>query len=218
MAWERNVFEAGLVGAALFCAARWLGSRLIPSRLLAGIREQVGPVLPIPYAGSFFAAIALGLLLVAVMAMLFSMQALSRLAVENHGNDLEKLLFRALEEHTPVMLSMKNLKVYVGYVLSTPSLHERDRYTKLLTVKSGFRTKDRLEVEWTTDYRAVLESVSDEIERAAREGEPEADEILGIDWQIFGTVLPLDEVSAATLYDEGVFQRFAATRGGAARA
>jgi hypothetical protein len=80
------------------------------------------------------------------------------------NDDFEKLLLRSVMEDLQVSLSMKNGKVYVGYVVRAIDPSEETTHVRLLPMRSGQRD-DKGRINFTTDYRRhyvrILESEQD---------------------------------------------------------
>lgn len=200
--WERNLFEATLVGGALFALTRAL-IVLAEWRLpLAGIRDAYHSVVPIDFAGSLTLAPIAGLLLAWVVNTRIHREPALELAVRRYGGDLLALLMDAANQRAPVLLTMSNRKVYVGFVVAWPSLGARHSYVKLLPTLSGFRDKATHRIEFTTSYWHVYAD-------RAREGSPHSP--IPAD-RLFGVVLPLAEIASARLFDESIYERYFAGR------
>lgn len=209
--WEQNFFESGALGAGLFIGARLLKGVPLVASTFQPVRDVLWGLVPVPFATTFVGAIVIGVAGSWLISLIFTPSVLVRAAIQKYGDDLEKLLLRALEGSIPIMITIEHRKVYVGFVLSMPTLSERDRHAKLLPLKSGYRDSGDLRVHWTTDYAAVLEQLSREIEAEAAGGDRVKNEVRDSvqDWQLFGTVLPLERMTSATLFDDGVYRRFA---------
>jgi hypothetical protein len=79
------------------------------------------------------------------------------LAIDEIGNELEKLLKLSQEERTLVQITLKNEKVYVGICGRIPK-PDRTTYFVLIPFLSGFRDPRTKIVEFTTDYLDVYAS------------------------------------------------------------
>ncbi len=189
---------------------RLVGEIGVVAGTLAPARALIWRVIPVPYAATFVGAIVAGVACAWVVRAVYTRPGLVRAAIQHHGDEIEKLLLRAIETSVPVMVTLEHKKVYAGFVLSMPTLSDRDRYTKLFPVKSGFRDNSDQRIHWTTDYAMVLEQLALEIESEASGTGSGAPSRHGPtqDWQVFGTVLPIDRITSATLFDEGIYQRF----------
>lgn len=92
----------------------------------------------------------------------------------------------------PLLLTMKDRKVYVGYLEKTPSLINGSlAYINMLVMRSGYRDKDTLHVTFTEDYTAVFDS--DGAKHAALPP---------------SKVLPVSDIVSASLFDLEVFELF----------
>lgn len=114
----------------------------------------------------------------------------------NTDGGMEALFYRATEINLPVALTMKNRKVYVGFVRKTPEPRPVGaRVVWVQPLMSGYRD-DAGEVQFTTFYDQVYEelwSASPEEEFALED---------------FEIVLPTDSIESAGLFETDVYQRF----------
>lgn len=71
------------------------------------------------------------------------------------GNRLDRLLYKAKQTRTPLMVTLKNRKVYIGIVLGFQEYSPRNekRYLSLLPIESGYRESVTLAYEKVEDYR-----------------------------------------------------------------
>lgn len=92
----------------------------------------------------------------------------------------------------PLLLTMKNRKVYIGFLEKMPSLAFGSMtYINIAVFRSGYRDKDDLHVTFTDDYTAVFET-----ENAKEIGMPS--------WK----VLPVCDVVSASLFHIDVYNLF----------
>jgi hypothetical protein len=73
-------------------------------------------------------------------------------ATKRQKNQLLVLLNEATQKRRMISVTLKNRKIYVGYVKSAPSLDPCEIYFRVYPVFSGYRDKDNLRFERTTDY------------------------------------------------------------------
>jgi hypothetical protein len=199
--WERNLFEATLVGASLFAITRLLivlAEALLPT---GSLRSAYHAVIPVGYAGSLTLAPVLGLVAAAFVNRRITRESALELAVRRYGGDLLTLLLEAANERTPVLLTMNSRKVYVGFVVAWPSLGARHAYVKLLPTLSGYRDEATHRIEFTTSYWHVY------ADRAPRATGPPND-------RLFGVVVPVSEIASARLFDESIYERYFSPRAG----
>lgn len=194
--WERNLFEATLAGTALFVAARLVAVELERHADFVRLRDAVHAGAPIPFIGTFVAAVAIALVVAFAVNLAIPRTEASRRVARRHGGELRVLLHDAAESGLPVSLTMENRKVYVGFVLHAPA--PRDRETRLLPTVTGHREPDSLRVVFDTKYWDVYEDV------LAREADPDAPEL---DVEDFGIVLPLERIRSANLFDDDTYRR-----------
>lgn len=155
-----------------------------------------------PYPGAFsditLAAIEIGLLAV-VLAKIIPTILLWFLEEKVTATDLAcdafrhsstkseftEILFESLSAGMPVLFTMKDKKVYVGYPVELKYANFND--IQIVPVYSGYREKDTLELKLTVPYEMVIEKMeSDDTE---------------FDIKQFLVSMPLREISHAHLFD-----------------
>nr|WP_294930117.1 hypothetical protein [uncultured Flavobacterium sp.] len=117
--------------------------------------------------------------------------------VEKWGNQIERLFWFSLnqkqDENKLLMLTTKSNKVYIGYV-SKISEPIGETYITIIPNFSGYRNKENLKLEITTNYtdvieRYVLEDRASEIDK-------------------LGIILPVSEILIVSKFDIEIFGRF----------
>ena len=94
----------------------------------------------------------------------------------------------------PIMLCMKNRKIYVGYVrFALPLRAESKPFIRIVPAWSGYRDKDTLVANPTEDYDRVIEIL-------------EQSSIATV--TLFEKVLCIDDIETANLYDPETFALF----------
>jgi|GEM_PF-735226 len=119
---------------------------------------------------------------------------LLRSAIQNH--DTERLLLRAVERNSPILITLKTGKVYAGVLTKTPNPKSQRETLQILPYASGYRDRDTHDLRFTTFYRELIE------ELVKGEGpkhlEPED----------FEVVVPISEVTSLHLFDFEIYERF----------
>jgi hypothetical protein len=200
--WERNVFEAALVGGGLFVAVRLALPLLGRIPLLVSVRDAVHTAVPYPFAASFAGAFAVAVLLAGLINLYLPRALAVRRAVARRGGELLVLLQHAARHKLPVSLTMANRKVYVGFVFAPPS--PKYPYTKIIPTVTGYRDEATLNVVLDTAYWPVYEDL---------DRRREAGEAIGVDVESFGIVLPIVQVCSANLFDEETYARYFSVAG-----
>lgn len=110
---------------------------------------------------------------------------------------LELLFYKATTETKQVLIDLKNGKVYVGFVLSSPNPEYERRFVRLLPTISGYRDKEDMSLHLATNYLPVYLKMMDS-------GQPE-DQALADDFQI---VIAASEIISAHIFNEDAYQTF----------
>ncbi|WP_435101904.1 hypothetical protein [Arhodomonas sp. AD133] len=201
---ERLLLESALYGLALVViayAVTRVGIAVAPA--LAAAWKSAAPW---PYSGTTVGALLLGVGGGAVVRRALSAERIEA-GVEKWlnrtGNELERLLYRSATRAVPIMVTLRNGKVYVGDVIWVPThVREAGAYFVLVPLMSGYRRNPELTVEFTTFYdeavEALLEQAADERERAHMEARVAE----------LGHVIPADEVVTASVFDPSLYGGF----------
>jgi hypothetical protein len=104
-------------------------------------------------------------------------------ATEKQKNELLRLLNQVARRGQMVAVTLRNRKVYIGYVLTTPSLNPSDIFVRIYPVRSGHRDKTTLCFEMTTNYVPVQ----------SRQGE------------LLFVVIPLGDIEVVNPFDSEVY-------------
>lgn len=130
--------------------------------------------------------------------LFYSEERATSKAICDHGSELEKLLYAAIEKGRMVSLTLKNRKVYVGLVARTPPILEgKSTDIRLLPVISGYREDKTLDWIATTTYDPIYSKIID-------------GEITDLVLSDFEVVIPTGEIVTANLFstdiDQGQFK------------
>lgn len=118
--------------------------------------------------------------------------------IRRWGSQFDRLIWFSLTEKSDedklLMITTKSNKVYIGYVskLSEPI---GETYITILPNLSGFRSKDTLKLEITTNYTDVIKKYVEE------DKADEIDDKLGV-------ILPVSEILIISRFDNDIFGRF----------
>jgi hypothetical protein len=192
----RLLLESAVVGVCLLAAIRGC---LMLFGGLAWVKSATDfwhRASPIPNSGTAAAAFVLGAALLG-LNRIGKIGAAAYLAYRKYGDELFGLILRAQRGDQsgpfPILITLKNGKMYTGFVAATPTpMHERP-YLKLIPSSSGHRRQDDLTLCITTLYKPVYERI--------KKGDFGLD---ALNYEDFAVVIPLDEILTATTYVEEV--------------
>ena len=120
----------------------------------------------------------------------------SRLHEHNGTTALDRLLYRASLAQHLLSISMKDGKVYIGYIQELPpNPEDRNSYFEILPVQSGYRDKDSREMKLTTFYGEAYEQLVQAKASAER-------------WLVFLKVLKIDDIVSAGRFDPEAYVKF----------
>ncbi|HHX8390724.1 MULTISPECIES: hypothetical protein [Vibrio harveyi group] len=114
-------------------------------------------------------------------------------ASEPLSPEYTQLFFRSVEYGLPILFTMSDRKVYIGYVIE---IHAEDfNDVNIVPIFSGYRDKDKLKLIPVTPYRDVIQ----DLEHIEKEE---------IDLETFAVTLPIREINHAHLHDFSYYERF----------
>jgi len=116
------------------------------------------------------------------------------LANDDEGPELNKLFVKSMKYGLPILFTMKDRKVYIGYIMEVHTTDFNDIF--ILPIFSGYRNKDDLTLVPVTPYQDVLDGIANDKE------EPD------INYEKFTVGLPLREISYAHLHDFNYYKKF----------
>jgi hypothetical protein len=200
-----------------FSARRYSGERLLIHAALAGVFWLVVSYVmvlqitlhwpdvaakwhrwvPFEHSGTSLGALLLGAVLWWPLNWFFPRQGQLRRTVREWHDYLEELLLQAQEETRQVSLTLKNGKVYVGFVVQSFDPAYDRKYIIVLPTMSGYRDGSTHKINFNTDYTRVYQALlADEPARLVQ----------GVD--DFQTVVAASEVISANLFDWTAYARF----------
>lgn len=112
--------------------------------------------------------------------------------------DFERLVLRAMERSLPMLVTLENGKVYVGYAIRTIDPLAEVKELRILPVFSGYRSSETGEVSFNTNYSRVLREISED-------GAGELGHLAAGDFEV---VVPVTKIVTSTLYDSVAHKRF----------
>lgn len=191
---ERLLFQAAFAGV-FFLILAYVITRLVmwwtPQPY-----EWWHAAVPFPHTGTSLLAFVLGATVWLPLNKWYNRDVEIQKTIEEWNDYLEILLKRALEETREVAITLKNGKVYVGFVVRSFDPAYDRKYLVILPTSSGYRDSNKHILEFTTDYSRVYEQL-------IKRDDPNSDVV-----DDFELVLPVAEVLSAGLFDWEVYRRF----------
>ena len=159
--------------------------------------KWLASVFPQPFTVETVAAIALGGSSPYILNIFYSKERGHIRAAENTGDHMELLVSEALQNQLPVEISLRNRKLYIGFITGQNATRHSDVAISLIPLYSGHRTEDNLNLVIDIDYghtipRFVVEEVEEE------------------DWNPndVRVVIPVTEIVSARLFDIDLYRAF----------
>jgi hypothetical protein len=157
-------------------------------------------VTTIEYAGTALLACGIGAIAWAPFNVVLTEKWAWRRAHQGgQTSGLEHLLFEAFSRAALVQITLKDGKVYVGFLVDMPAPKARTdgNFIEFVPVKSGYRRQTTKAVVTTTNYAHVLAKMTEEAKRTEN-GRTALDSTLV--WMT--KVVPVSEVLVAGMYSE----------------
>ncbi len=111
---------------------------------------------------------------------------LEEFAQDGESPEYTQLFFRSYEYGLPILFTLSDNKVYIGYVTEIHARPFNDVY--IIPIVSGYRESTTHKLKLVTPYKAIIEDV-------------ENDECNELDFEAFTVALPLREIVHAHLHD-----------------
>ena len=116
-----------------------------------------------------------------------------RNAIKNYGNEIEQLCLASIEKGFALQITLKNDKVYVGFIDEAP-IPSKTNYLLFTPLYSGFRDSATKKLSLNTSYQPVIESlIADDLAEKQ---------------SIMNLVIKQDEILTMSPHDPDVFIRF----------
>ena len=142
-------------------------------------------------------AIVLGVLSPYVLNVFYSKDRGLRRTAESAGDHMELLISDALRNQSPIEVSLRSRKLYIGFVMAQNATRHSDMAVSLFPVYSGHRTEDNLNLVIDIDYSHTL--------RRFLEQEAEWKHWSPNDLRI---IIPVGEIVSARQFDQAVYRAF----------
>lgn len=192
---QRLIFASALAGAACLFASfalvkfcntyyPWMKQLYTASKLI-----------PFDYAPTTIGAFLLGCVIWRPINWLYTEEEAIRHTIVRNQDPLEILLLTAFESQTQAMFTMKNGKVYIGWVTEVPN-PVIAKHIRITPSSSGFRDKDTKEFTATTDYAKALKRA-----RLSNYAKMSINDFI--------VILPVAELQSVSKFNSEVFTFFA---------
>lgn len=197
---QRLIFVSSLFGLGLLVLSFVIIIAL--NRYFPAIGQAWRNLVPFAYVGHG----ALSLLLSIVFAVLGNLisdenRALQWAMSRSSTDSMERLLYRAAKTSTPVQLTLKSGKIYIGHIARVPPIRGRaDEYLEILPILSGYRETQTHLIRYTVDYIDIILSVigsSDDRSESNLTRHLDKDDV-----SQFIKVLPVADVSIVSMFHD----------------
>lgn len=194
---HRLLFQAATAGASFLLSAVLISALCRQWAWGLAIDAQWHKVVPFEHSGKAFIAFLIGAILWWPLNYFTDRAKEIERAIQNQENPLEMMLQKAIAGAYLVLLTVKNGKVYVGFVSDTLNPALPNQYLKLLLTTSGYRDSETKKVVFTNDYSAVYEQLLN--------NEKELD-LLVIEG--FEIVIPMTEIQSISFFAPDIYQTY----------
>ncbi|MDR0787289.1 MAG: hypothetical protein LBG44_05430 [Gemmatimonadota bacterium] len=201
---ERLIFHAGIAGTILLLLSAVISS--VFAWWEPDAADRLKAFLPsFDYSGTTLLAFFLGLVAPCILNLISTREIAINKAILEMGGHLEQLLESSALESRQILVSLKSGKVYVGWAITNFNPSSERKFIQLLPLSSGFRSLERHEVVFTTDYARVYLQM---VEEDSSQLEEEFEEAFKKTLNNFRLVIPVTEISSANFFDPEAYDRF----------
>lgn len=192
---HKLLFESAVVGLVLLALARLLVLALgTGPDGWQSVVDGWTRFAPFTHVGTVGLAFVLGPVGAVVSNRFFSVSDGAMRAIRDAGNSMELLFVESMGSDATVELSLVNGKVYVGWILDANVAEPERKFVDLLPLASGYRAAETHEVDFTTNYAAVLTTLAEIHGEACQE-----------DYRV---VVPVSQIRSARPFDFEIFFLF----------
>jgi hypothetical protein len=195
----RLLIHASIAGVFLYGLATVLVYLL--GKPLSGIDVLWHQIVPLKDSGKSALALLLGFVGWGFLNLIFKAEPENDRAAQAKGDPLELLLRKALREIRPILLTVKNGKIYLGLVTHNSSTAVQVESVKILPFRSGYRDPATRRLVFTTDYTTIYEKILEKDDLVAH-----------VNTDDFEIVIPYREIESANLFDPEIYKTFFADR------
>ena len=192
------LFRSVLFGIFWYCVAA-LTVWYLETCDLWGVPSAIkwwNSVFPPTFTVETVVAIALGGLSPYILNLFYSAERGYRRTAESTGDHIELLISDAMRSHSPIEVSLRSRKFYIGFATGQNDTRHSDTAVSLIPVYSGHRTEDELNLVIDIDYDHTLGRYFEE--ERWKDWDPDE----------FRVVIPVGEIVSARLFDVAVYRAF----------
>lgn len=162
---QRLILESALWGTLLFGVAYGIVRYL--SWMYPAVYSIWHYLMPYPQLGAPIGSLLIGACLPFILNVFWDEKEQNTKSYTGFSDYFGLLFFRAQLKKKPVMITLRNGKVYIGLIhgCNTPGKHDGGGSIYIQPALSGYRRHVSHEMHITTDYTAVLQSITVNIEK-----------------------------------------------------
>lgn len=197
---ERLIFVSAIAGVFLLLIARVIV--LFLAWAFPCIASDWKAFIPFQHSGWAFGSFGLGIPIALLGNLIFTKDRVLRLLMNQLQSDavtLERFFYEAVSSRRQVMLTLKDGKVYVGFIREHP-MHRRGAggdYIRLMPTISGYRDPITKKVVFLTSYiKTYLEL------------DKPGSKLKHIQFDDFAKLIPIAEVEIAGIFDPTAYETF----------
>lgn len=180
---------------------------LVPSYFITKILSSYAPeftnswsnILNFEYSGTALTALIILILAIFVERSFHEEESQIIKIIREDKDAIELILLKALQEEKLISITLKNNKVYVGFISQAffPP-YKNLQSLKIIPVISGYRKEENMHVIFTTVYDHIVNFV-------------DRNETINLDIDDFQIGIPLSEITSVNIFDFRVYDLFQST-------
>jgi hypothetical protein len=162
---QRLILESALWGT-LFLGIAYIAIRFINSTFPA-IYPAWHYLIPYPQLGTPIGSLLIGACLPCILNRVWSEKEQNAKSYVAFSDYLGLVFFKAQLKKKPVMITLRNGKIYVGFIhgCNSPGKHDGGGSLYIQPSLSGYRRHVTHEMYITTDYTAILQKIANPVEQ-----------------------------------------------------
>ena len=187
------LFRSAVVGIVLYLTAEGIAKTwraCWPTTIIDSLDKHS----PEPFTTEVMLSLALALILPYLLNVMYPRRKGAKRAASNAGEHIELLIIESIEGKTPIEITLRNRKVYIGLAGDTGVGGNPDGDVAIVPMFSGYRDENTQYLEITLDYFPVIDMYLEEKPSLTEED--------------FRVVLPMSEIVSARLFYEDVYDQF----------
>ena len=182
-----TLFQSAVAGGLLFGFAHL--AIIVIHRWLPQFAEFWQSYVPYTFSDTAALGILLSVALPVVGNRIWTEEKSAQRTALEGGDHIELIISESIDRQSMVEITLRTRKSYIGFALKGRMVNISEPDISIIPLASGYRNKETLELEITTNYAPVIEDSE-------------------LDYADFQVVIPKSEIVSVRLFDPEIYRRF----------